>query len=274
MRKSSSNKRSSVSSIYRSSRKEVCWGGDGTLVCPDSVRVVLPFTQTLTPGTTSGGLYVYQYRGNSGFDPDYTGTGLQPNGFDQWSQFYNTYVVLGSELIVEFVASGAYASELVVVPAFNAASPANTKEAAGWRFAKTFLNVPTGNATYRKVTSKMSTAQICGVPEQEVMFDTDFSATVSANPGNNNTWFWDIFLQNISNSTALSDALRVTLLLDIKFMAPVQQAFSAVRKPALQTVTMRPRPLVNDGCCCAACQKSSTGAAREDPCVNVLCKHQ
>jgi hypothetical protein len=260
MRKSSRSKKS-VTSLFSSGSKERNWGGDGTLICPDSVRVKLPFTQTLTPGTTSGGLYTYQYRGNSGFDPDYTGVGLQPNGFDQWSQFYNTYVVLGSELVVEFVASGAYASELVVVPAFNTAAPANTKEAAGWRYAKTYLNVPNGNATYKKVVSQMATAEICGVPQEEVVYDTDFSATVNSSPGSANTWYWDIFLQNVSNSTTLADVLRVTLYLDIKFMAPVQQAFSATRR----TITAGGPRL--ESCCCAACRSN-------DPEIRALCKRQ
>lgn len=201
------------------------------MICPDSVRVKLPFTQVLSPGTTSGGLYVYQYRANSCFDPDYTGIGLQPNGYDQWSQFYNEYVVLSSEVIVEYVASGAYVGELVVVPAFNAATPANTKEATGWRFAKSVMGVPSGNATYHKLVSKMSTATMCGVPPASILLDTtDWGASVSANPANLNTWYWDIFLQNVSSSTTLGDYLRVTIVYDVKFFAPVQQAFSATRR--------------------------------------------
>lgn len=33
------------------------------------------------------------YRANSVFDPDLTGAGHQPHGFDQWSQFYGKWVV-------------------------------------------------------------------------------------------------------------------------------------------------------------------------------------
>jgi hypothetical protein len=263
MRKNSSNKQS-TRSLFNQRSKERNWGGDGTLICPDSVRVKLPFTQTLTPGTTSGGLYSYQYRGNSCFDPDYTGTGLQPNGFDQWTAFYNMYVVLGSEIIVEYLASTQAAMEIVVVPAFNTALPANTKEAAGWRYARTQLAIPTGNGVKVTMRSRMSTATICGVPDEEVMFGPDFSAAISASPASLQTWYWDVFVQNISNSTTLADILRVTLVFDIKFMAPVQQAFSAVRRPALLppseaccTFTAagpEPPRVVDEVCCCARCK--------------------
>lgn len=230
MKRSSKAKKAKAGSGVAFPSRRHDWGGDGTLVCPNSVRVNLPFTQVLAPGTTSGGLYVYQYRANSCFDPDYSGTGLQPNGFDQWAQFYNSFVVLSSEVIVEYVASGAYVGELVVVPSFNASSPANTKEATGWRYAKSVMGVPSGNATYHKIVSKMSTATMCGVPPAAVLSDSDWASTISTNPANFNTWFWNIFLQNQSSSTTLGDYLRVTIVYDVKFFDPAQSAFSATHR--------------------------------------------
>lgn len=42
----------------------------------------------------------YNFRANSIFDPDGSGAGHQPLGHDQWSAFYNHYVVLGSKIRV------------------------------------------------------------------------------------------------------------------------------------------------------------------------------
>lgn len=44
------------------------------------------------------------------YDPDTTGIGHQPLGFDQWMLFYDHYVVVGSKISVEFIteASDAY----------------------------------------------------------------------------------------------------------------------------------------------------------------------
>lgn len=41
---------------------------------------------------------------NGCYDPDQTGGGHQPLGFDQWSQFYNHYVVLGSKITAQLTA--------------------------------------------------------------------------------------------------------------------------------------------------------------------------
>jgi len=47
--------------------------------------------------TLTAGFAQYQFVANGLFDPDFTGGGHQPLGFDQWKLFYNHYVVLGSK---------------------------------------------------------------------------------------------------------------------------------------------------------------------------------
>lgn len=41
------------------------------------------------------------YRANSIYDPNHLTGGHQPLGYDQWEQFYNHYVVLGSKITVQ-----------------------------------------------------------------------------------------------------------------------------------------------------------------------------
>jgi len=54
-------------------------------------------------GSTSG----YAYRANSIYDPNYSGVGHQPMGHDQWANFYNHYVVIGSRIKVTATAEDA-----------------------------------------------------------------------------------------------------------------------------------------------------------------------
>lgn len=61
----------------------------------------LPYAELLnrTPGTATD---EYQFNLNSLFDPNRTGTGHQPLGFDQWATFYNRYRVLGVDVRATF----------------------------------------------------------------------------------------------------------------------------------------------------------------------------
>jgi len=54
-----------------------------------------------TFGTSGADVPVYhQFTANSLYDPDYTGTGHQPLGFDQMMAFYDHYAVLSCEITV------------------------------------------------------------------------------------------------------------------------------------------------------------------------------
>ncbi len=55
---------------------------------------------------SAGVVSKHQFRANSLFDPDSTGTGHQPKGFDQWTPFWNHYIVTGSKITVQFTGSG------------------------------------------------------------------------------------------------------------------------------------------------------------------------
>lgn len=50
----------------------------------------------LDPSSTSGDYRTFWANGI--FDPDYTGTGHQPFGHDQWALLFNHYVVIGSKI--------------------------------------------------------------------------------------------------------------------------------------------------------------------------------
>ena len=54
----------------------------------------------LTSGAVAAGNYVFSLNGL--FDPDISGTGTQPAGFDQMMVFYEHYTVLRTEVIVTF----------------------------------------------------------------------------------------------------------------------------------------------------------------------------
>lgn len=206
--------------------REICWGGDGTVVSPDSVRVKLPFEQVLEPAPTLGSLYLYQYRGNSAYDPDYTGVGGQPTGFDQWSAFFNEYTVISSSIEVEIISGQNYSVEYVVYPSYNVSSPATSLDASMRPYAERCLMTGNGNATHKVLKSQMSTAQMMGVRPEAVLDDDAYGATISTSPASTAIWYWNVVAQNVSNTTTLNDCVRVHIVYDVLFHDRVQLASS------------------------------------------------
>uniref|UniRef100_UPI004047EBBF hypothetical protein n=1 Tax=Aliarcobacter sp. TaxID=2321116 RepID=UPI004047EBBF len=76
----------------------------GTLI-PDRTYVTLKYNEDLSIVVPPGGIMAnYLFRCNSIFDPNYTGTGHQPLGHDQYANFYKKYVVMGATITATFKA--------------------------------------------------------------------------------------------------------------------------------------------------------------------------
>jgi hypothetical protein len=63
------------------------------MIMPDSLFVKLKYVDQFVLNPTSASTDNYVFRANSLFDPNYTGTGHQPYGYDQWATFYSSWVV-------------------------------------------------------------------------------------------------------------------------------------------------------------------------------------
>lgn len=59
--------------------------------------ITLPMTIRIQKNAGVGGVANQIIRMNSLFDPDFSGTGLQPTGFDQWAAFYTTYTIFAMD---------------------------------------------------------------------------------------------------------------------------------------------------------------------------------
>lgn len=68
---------------------------------PKSQKVELTYCEELTVPNRQASTTPFIFRLNSCYDPNYTGVGHQPRGFDQWMNIYNNYTVIGARVKVE-----------------------------------------------------------------------------------------------------------------------------------------------------------------------------
>lgn len=159
---------------------------------PKRKLVKLRYVQevSLDPGLSS--FSVYEFRANSVFDPDFTGTGHQPMGFDEWSALYERYTVYGSKINVMYAPE----STTSVTPAYYGITTYGTSG----QLASTYGNVEailegklTGftttmggnlNSTFmpRTLTRKWSAKRFFG--KKDPLDDPDVGALISASPVN------------------------------------------------------------------------------------------
>ncbi len=75
-------------------------------VTPNKHLVKLRYSQTLSLNASAGLATANVFSANGLYDPDTTGVGHQPIGFDEWMGLYNHYTVIFSSCKADFFSSG------------------------------------------------------------------------------------------------------------------------------------------------------------------------
>jgi len=159
--------------------------------------------------------------GNGLFDPDVTGVGAQPLGFDQWAGLYQRYRGLASAIEVNINTPGAStnpqaAVKVALVPSNVATSFTDFDAASSFPYAKTrFLNGISGGAgPFAPLRSVMETSIMTGQSKQAVLGDDNLAALTSANPAD--LWYWHVYAQpiDIAASVTYQVVVKVHYLVD------------------------------------------------------------
>lgn len=150
--------------------------------------------------TTSIGGYgsaVAQFRGNSCYDPDYSGIGSQPYGWDQMTQLFNRYKVMSSKIAIYplILTSAEYPAtqcSILVFPKRDLAGLTNNQEMAYRRmpFVKGLNMRSADNNGKNKLESFAKTKWFYNTAPN----DNDLTALVDNNPGK--TWTWNIYVDS------------------------------------------------------------------------------
>jgi hypothetical protein len=160
------------------------------VVFPRNWRRVLRYVDAVTLTSTSGGQAYYQFRANSLFDPDLSGSGHQPRGYDQLcssSGPYQTYRVHGCTARIIIPPSGDHVwniaagfSDLSTVSAGASGQGIGLScaEQPGW----IGIMLPTTGGKSHEMVLKATTAQIHNVPQVAVDTDDSYAAAYNASP--------------------------------------------------------------------------------------------
>lgn len=188
---------------------------------PDEVRVSLLYTEDFTISATGVTVQDQVCSGNSVFDPNVTGTGLQPACFDDWATQYNRYRVNGSRAVVEMfpLGSGTGTGAFEVALCARVASTAVTS-LSGFddaivqpRAKHAFVNT---NAGVNIVTSmNVTTPKIFGLDHAAFVGGDDTESAVSTNPVIR--WYWHTLIKMADASSAGLGYFRVTVTYDVTF---------------------------------------------------------
>jgi len=184
---------------------------------PAQRRVKLVYSDTVSLTGATGVIESHQYRLNSAFDPDYTSAGHQPLAYDQWSAFYNHYVVMGCTWEVSVISgntqsmilTSAYVSDDETIPSFCT----SLQELGGDVQAS---NVYLGSSPITHVGS-VTTAEFFNRDPKAIASDPNLRATVSGNP--TEVLFLSLSCQSPSSTSHTTEFL-VRLVYDVVFMEP------------------------------------------------------
>lgn len=155
---------------------------------------------TLDPDATAlGGEHLF--RANCIYDPDYTGAGHQPRGFDQWMGLYHRFHVIGSRIRARCVSIGTETVPfyLGISKSRGGSSNLGIAEENIERIGTSTMVLPGGNNIGR-VKSSFSTKRFYKI--KNMMDNDQLSGTASSSP----TWvsYYHLYIQPVDTAKNLN----------------------------------------------------------------------
>jgi len=177
--------------------------------------------------TTAGTLVSAQFRLNSAYDPDYTFTGHQPMGYDQWTLFYNHYVVEKCAYEVQVATPEGYQIHALTHLSDDATISTDKNELAE-QGAMYNLGVPNTPAHIFKGQVHMNRFFNRASPAT----DSALRAAVNANP--TEEAFLSILGQPADETTSVTIRYFVKMTMTVRFMEPKDLGASLLKRPSAQ----------------------------------------
>jgi len=201
-------------------------------IFPASVTKRLRYSTSVSLATTSGVITSTQvFRANDLFDPDFTGTGHQPMGFDQLMSFYNHFVVRRARITL--LIRNTSDSQPTVCVRVDADSTALTTidrivEFGGCETID--LDTKLASGATKKLALSVDIAKMQGIKPSALTADVNLRGTAAASP--TEVTYFHITMWNTSGITGAATA-DVILEQVATFTEPRDLSASLKDKPLL-----------------------------------------
>lgn len=172
---------------------------------PDRFFTKLTYSEAFAMTYTgSGAPFYHQFRINSIFDPNYSGTGHQPLGHDSFITLYNRYRVYGMKYKITFVnRETSYQVDIALQNRPNTTIHTNMDTIYESPYSqKVTLGIEGSGQAVRTLKGYASCAKILGISKTQLKTDDENSAIAGSNPTAQPMQTLYIFNQ-VSNQTAV-----------------------------------------------------------------------
>lgn len=181
----------------------------------DQCYVKLKYAEELHVYDSISHLMNYTFRGNSCYDPNYTGIGHQPMYYDQYSLIYNRYRVMGCKIKVNLINKSAGAAAYVVLQSGTDHSVSTTMtELLEQSRAHICKTIPVASRYPVVIKGYTSTRKALGLNKKQI-FDEDFSALTTTNP--QQLWYQNLQFQSVDAATLVDVYAMVSVTYYVQF---------------------------------------------------------
>lgn len=181
----------------------------GSSLLPDTTLVKLKYNETIQMANVAGTGW-YQFSINSLFDPNTTGAGHQPQGFDQWSQFYSKYQVNASSIVCRPLPGDTNVTQFILYPSndFGTITPTAAKEQP---YSRHSYMTSTSTVQFTQVKQYISVKKLLARNTNSV----NYTGTTATSPPSQ--FYWHLILNSL-NGTDISDIwVDVKITFYVKF---------------------------------------------------------
>jgi hypothetical protein len=205
----------SVDDYYRLSIKP------GAFPLPRSLRTTLPYYEQVNLVSNSTP-FIYVFRMNGPYDPNQTGSGAQPVGWDNMLTFYNQAFCVGSRIEVRVVNNGTVPLQFGIAPT-NAANSLGSFDAMEYYSRDAVFGECDGTGRGgRSVCRRFNQMEVLRFYAQP--YDADFVSAGQALPGRNA--FWTVAFQSADQTTLVNANVQFRVYYDVIFTSPIPVALS------------------------------------------------